>query len=581
MPGQRKENLNSYELTDDALQILEDNNAEFDSASTSTVSDLPGPGRILDRSLSRAGGLLEGILASASTRIGRRSKTRRATSSQRVRYDLDPNLVDFLLEEHVDFETASLSTVSGRPGPGRTLDKLYTAMGKVIESLITNSLTNMRIGPDGAMIQLVTNLLDDYIKSCWCRHQTWRCPVCLEFMPVLHDLRVAHNSTLASLDGVILLSVLTNGMPHSPHRLTKACKILVRCLKQNNMSSKVFTMSYIEALTTLMPEVSMTFDQNGLQTHLKALIGRLSSLGYLPGAEARLLASSRRALVSTADTSILAMIKDYDTVQATFEHKMNTTLLAERFLPQLTAFLTTAFSDDINTSSHLPLLPIIKSLTTRPPPFWLHHVLSSSIRFLTQANVRRWLSMTLAEEDLVRRALMVRVVNSLIGSIGDVGVGAEVWVWETIWLPLCEVVIALSESRVGGRSCRANKRTNKSQGNPFNFPSTAVKPPSALSLRLERHLAYLSNALHPVLTPAPIVDILSIVKAPMLRVLARFVYEWRVSAVMGRQLFALGFQAKVRDEVLEDLTATIIELFQRYAGILIQLSPSKRRQGCL
>ncbi|TFK46320.1 hypothetical protein OE88DRAFT_1739601 [Heliocybe sulcata] len=326
-------------------------------------------------------------------------------------------------------------------------------------------------------------------------------------------------------------------------------------------------MSYVEALATLMPEASMAFDHSGLHTHLKSLIGRLSSLGYLSASEARLLASSRRALVSTADADMLAMIKGYDAIEETFEDKMNTVLLAERFLPQLATFLSEAFTSDNNPSSHLPFLPIIKSLTVRPPPFWLNYTLSSSIRFLAPDDIRRRLWMTITEQDLMRRALMVRLVNSLISSIGSAGSGvsAEPWVWETIWLPLWEVDVALNYWMPGGK--REKKPAGKFRGNPFDFPCTAMKAPASLSKSLEQHLMYLSANRESIPTMSSVSHIFDTVNSEPYRILSRFIYEWGISAVMGRQVFSLGFQAKVREKVLVELTARIIELLGSCEGI--------------
>ncbi|TFK46319.1 hypothetical protein OE88DRAFT_929467 [Heliocybe sulcata] len=230
MPRHPGLNINSYELTEDVLRVLQENDAEFDAASTSTASDLPGPGRLLDRSITCAGRLVEGAVSTVARRIGKKSKVRPTATSQRIRYNLDADVVGFL-HEHAEFEIASLSTASDRTGPGRTLDKLYGALGGAVENLATISLRSIGLTPDGVILRLVQALLEDYVKSCWCRSQTWRCPACVEFLCVLQNLRLNSTRTLVSLDAMILLSVLAGDASGSRSRMVKTCKSLTRYLK--------------------------------------------------------------------------------------------------------------------------------------------------------------------------------------------------------------------------------------------------------------------------------------------------------------------------------------------------------------
>ncbi|EPQ53332.1 hypothetical protein GLOTRDRAFT_95302 [Gloeophyllum trabeum ATCC 11539] len=320
-------------------------------------------------------------------------------------------------------------------------------------------------------------------------------------------------------------------------------------------------MAYIEALLTFIPEAATVFDQRGLQQHLKALIGRLSSLGYLQDTEDRLLASSRRALVSTANAKMLAMIQDYSAIEVTCEDKLDQALLSDRLLPYLASFTSATFSSEAAYNSHLPALPIIKSFTRQPGPFWLHWVLTSSPHsFISAVNMRQWLWTAIAEKDLVRRALMLRIINSVLGSIGrdDMSVGASPWIWESVWLPVCEVVLAragnteyvyrtISEgtacadlSMSGGQKRRRRMRLRDA----LDLQLGTMRTPCSLTVTLERQLLNLANKAESVRPPAPLPGIFDTVRSPVYRVFARFLYERRVIALGAREYCPLGFPAK-------------------------------------
>ncbi|KZT20527.1 hypothetical protein NEOLEDRAFT_842467 [Neolentinus lepideus HHB14362 ss-1] len=184
----------SYELDARALDVLNNNDFDFELDSVSTVSDVPGPGRTLDR--------VFGILGKAFESV--RTKP---LHNQHTVYDLDAGALDVLLDNHVDLDAASASTASDIPGPGRTLGKAISIFGKALGDACTDMATRMGLGPHAAMARLLKATLQARIRACHSEpyHNPRTCSSC-EYQRLSRSLQSREPDMLVLLDAFILLT---------------------------------------------------------------------------------------------------------------------------------------------------------------------------------------------------------------------------------------------------------------------------------------------------------------------------------------------------------------------------------------
>lgn len=143
-----------------------------DTISTNdTASDLPGPGRTLDRLYQFAGRKLERAIGQIAHRVG---------------YD-GPYAEDLKsLAEYESSDFSTNATTSNMPGAGRTIDLFYQLAGRKLENALNKTAHEMGYGPNAIekriLSQLGVNMLslrpsdrEDLVwKYSWSEFRDWK-----------------------------------------------------------------------------------------------------------------------------------------------------------------------------------------------------------------------------------------------------------------------------------------------------------------------------------------------------------------------------------------------------------------------
>lgn len=147
-------------------------------STNSTASNLPGPGRNLDRLYQYAGRKLERAIFQVARRAG---------------YE-GPYAEDLMsLAEYESSEFSENATTSNMPGAGRTVDRFYQFAGRKLETALNKAAHEMGYGPNAIegriLSQLGVNMLslrpsdrEDLVwKYSWSEFRNWKSlPVLLE-----------------------------------------------------------------------------------------------------------------------------------------------------------------------------------------------------------------------------------------------------------------------------------------------------------------------------------------------------------------------------------------------------------------
>ncbi|KLO19670.1 hypothetical protein SCHPADRAFT_53909 [Schizopora paradoxa] len=271
-----------------------DEGAWVPSISTnSTRSGLPGPGRNLDRFFSVVGGRLE---KAANKAVG--GKARLQTSQALVlshgpfAQDADSKQFEARQAETIGESSVSTNaTQSNLPGPGRNLDRLYSHLGRNLESFLSSLAQRTGWGPSAAERRVI---------RAFC-HQP-----CKQLVGA-HDL-----ITLPTRDGFIAEEDWPKFERMSwkeTKKIRKACKKLLYYTHSSSENNQILALRYILDLASIWPELHAVFRTESalcvLSTLPKLLASRFRGLSEYE----ELLTSSRRALFSIEENGLNNLAK--------------------------------------------------------------------------------------------------------------------------------------------------------------------------------------------------------------------------------------------------------------------------------
>jgi hypothetical protein len=140
--------------------------------SDSTVSNAPGPGRVMDNLLAVGGRRFDHIFGRLTHRPQASDEHAAGPSS----HSHQPS-VDVL--DHYTFVTDSVDTASDEPGIGNTLGKMISITGERLEHLIAKALRKLGLDLDPS-IKRITALLELEMKSVILQR---RCGTCMTYWP--------------------------------------------------------------------------------------------------------------------------------------------------------------------------------------------------------------------------------------------------------------------------------------------------------------------------------------------------------------------------------------------------------------
>ncbi|KDQ56453.1 hypothetical protein JAAARDRAFT_36608 [Jaapia argillacea MUCL 33604] len=221
-------------------------------------------------------------------------------------FDDEDNLdaVNHFDETHSITDSDS-SFVSDQPGPGRTLDKALSIMGRHLENALSSISERFGNGPNAAMDHFLVAVghtlhsryrwFDRPVRSC----KFLRCP------PPLSQL----------LEDVFIDSHFWDVAQICEDRsIVDLCKGLISYLRSDKSGNQLLATYYLTALACCNPGIIPHLVQLGALKALSAV--HLQQLLLPKGDQAGsfLLASSRRALVMFSDSTALPVIKEFHLV---------------------------------------------------------------------------------------------------------------------------------------------------------------------------------------------------------------------------------------------------------------------------
>ncbi|TFK46151.1 hypothetical protein OE88DRAFT_1039120 [Heliocybe sulcata] len=215
-------------------------------------------------------------------------------------------------------ETASpTSIMSAAIGPGRTLDKLVTFLGRrLVTFLSVVSESHLGLGPNNLVGRMISSI-DWSVPHC-------RYEVCPNYRsPTGKPPRVGLGKIPPSVKDVVEL--LSSPFCHAcldAHAGSLAgskvfiagCDKLVKELRRSNSSTRLLTAYYVCSLASFHERTRQVLvDINAMET-FDFLVDELKlSLDHV------LVAPSRRALFSIVESAIIPVIKEFDALEGRFD----------------------------------------------------------------------------------------------------------------------------------------------------------------------------------------------------------------------------------------------------------------------
>ena len=150
-----QEQPNTYRMHSDTEVLSVGSDTSTLSTSTDGIeSDLPGPGRALDRFYHESGRQLDRLVGYVIAK-----RRRRANFSQSNPKDTEGNESASLSMKDT---LSSTATTSDRPGPGRALDKVYQGTGRELERILGNIADRAGFGPVAVKRSIDTAIESNY-----------------------------------------------------------------------------------------------------------------------------------------------------------------------------------------------------------------------------------------------------------------------------------------------------------------------------------------------------------------------------------------------------------------------------------
>ncbi|TFK50243.1 hypothetical protein OE88DRAFT_341099 [Heliocybe sulcata] len=165
---------------------------------------------------------------------------------------------------------ASVSTCSNIPGPGRTMDKLLSFLGRRLEGLLSSAGDRMGLGTSRIMRKIGPRS-STLFHCVRCGHWMYSYP--MYFGRTL-------GGELFSVDVInwIFQATCKECRPKHIHELSqddRLCRRLIKVLlRSKNIVSLHQTITYVATLLSLHPNFNATFSAQGLSSALESLYDR-------------------------------------------------------------------------------------------------------------------------------------------------------------------------------------------------------------------------------------------------------------------------------------------------------------------
>ncbi|KZT20519.1 hypothetical protein NEOLEDRAFT_842102 [Neolentinus lepideus HHB14362 ss-1] len=419
-----------YSIDPDALDIVRDD-VEFDAASTSTVSNLPGPGRILDKIIGASGRAFERVFSES-----------REQNGELIWLDIEPDALDILRKNDLEFELASISPASDLPGPGRTFGNVVGTLGKTVELACGKIASRLGLSPYAAIGGIVKALSQQVVPIVPCKltaENNWHRLTCYpcSYHAVLRQVATGQPNMLLLLDAILVLAIYSNDMqrdPKSAKTVETKCRRLIKHLRRDNPASRNAVVYFVMVLKTLLPELAAIFDKNGLRAHLHQIICELSHREPLLRGENLLLARARKALVSTLHSDVLSGIQEYDYLEQQFSL---TDLSMIPVRKCVTTLAEMSLVDDVD-ACYLSAVHLVRTLTHSDDifflPFW-----EQIISVFDGTRVSYWLRVISSTTDPLRKLAGVQLIHGLLHIIQAYWSNHPLAL-ETLWLPMSSLM---------------------------------------------------------------------------------------------------------------------------------------------
>ncbi|KDQ50945.1 hypothetical protein JAAARDRAFT_41584 [Jaapia argillacea MUCL 33604] len=235
----------------------------------------------------------------------------------------------------VDFEveSATSSTTSNQPGPGRTLERWMTLMGAMLGRWMGSVAERGGRGPNAIMHRIlvrVEKLEQRYREEQERRwREEWEChypgkqfpkstPGCKPRSPSLGAPLASVFRSPPTLTSVfedvsrLCLSGFDNPNILNDHRIQKDCRRLVSFLRDGNMHNRFLATYYLMTLICIMPKSIPLLMDMGAETLLHKNYTQLVLLPRRHRECDLLLAPSHRALVFLSESEVLSAMKELD-----------------------------------------------------------------------------------------------------------------------------------------------------------------------------------------------------------------------------------------------------------------------------
>ncbi|KAI5117846.1 hypothetical protein M0805_008118 [Coniferiporia weirii] len=173
----------SPSLTEEHLSTSSVSGGTSELSSDATVSDLPGPGRLLGRLYSTLGRGLENRIGSISERVNRRRRENSLQEAPALALTVPPprhgppSIASSSADWRAAFSSSTVSsdkTATNLPGPGRLLGKLYSKSGLILENRLNKIANGAGRGPDACAARIKSALLgepypDEMLVYLWAK----------------------------------------------------------------------------------------------------------------------------------------------------------------------------------------------------------------------------------------------------------------------------------------------------------------------------------------------------------------------------------------------------------------------------
>ncbi|KDQ60477.1 hypothetical protein JAAARDRAFT_32890 [Jaapia argillacea MUCL 33604] len=196
-----------------------------------------------------------------------------------------------------ELETASTSTLSDNPGPGYTIGKWIGRAGKKLEVAAGSFAERLRIGPNAVMEDII-----DVLSGVGRHHRSLLRPP-RPFRSLI-PIALSHSTTSPMSSGESVSKIQA--------RLPEYYRKLADYLLDNNPNNQFLALYYITTLIYTDPRARTIFIDLGVFDILQRRQKRLLSLPRRHPHRDLLLAPSRRALVSLAESETLTVIQSLD-----------------------------------------------------------------------------------------------------------------------------------------------------------------------------------------------------------------------------------------------------------------------------